>query len=580
MRSSQALAIAACLCFAFAAPAADFSVEGPTLELRRIQFCQRCQASLVVTAIPPGALIQCPRCALVQSRIPTRHLLTKIFQVCPHCGARLLVADFPAGSVVRCGHCRSRQEVLAEAVWKPGEDAGRGFLPDGPVLPPAEIPLPPTDDSSSRSDRGAEQTLPRNEVSLTAPPAAPIPPAAPTPAAPSGPINEVPSKSETAPADSRADKDKAAALAEVEALAACQPPGIIDPAEDEEMAQEVPARAVEESEGILPFGYRPNRTSEISAGAAADPFAADGLWEAAALVNGEPIYAAELEPIIALALEQLRLEMGSKCATPWGVRQLQRCRTEARERALQQCIDRKIMRQEAKRLGIAPRSDEIAEKAARLQEQKGIEVAAHYLWEEAEEEIIAERLLRRYPTSAPTPADVRDYYERHRQEYLQPPRAALRSLTVFLDREGKRDARPALAIARQIVSDLLGGAPFEDLIRHYSEDTAANQQGVMIFRNSPLIPLDFLGTAVREALAEAKEGKVVGPIIVPGAIVFFKLEEWQEAQPLPLAAVAGKIQQTLARQARQEALAKILADLRAQADIRLPRATTNQISVR
>ncbi len=572
----RALAIAAGLSLAFSAAAADFSLDGPTVELRRVQFCQRCQTSLVVTAIPAGALIQCPRCDLVQSRIPTRHLLTKIFQVCPHCGARLQVADFPAGRIIRCGHCQGRQEVLAEAIWKPDEDAGTGFLPDGPVLPAAEIPLPaPGEISPQGGERATDQTLPRNEVSLVAPEAEPTRSPASPQAQPPVPEKLVPrGNGDGAPAaeTTAGGKDNAtAALAEIEALAACLPPGIIDPAEEEAEQQESPALAIEESEAILPLGYRPNSASEAAKGAAADPFAADGLWQAAAFVNGEPIYAADLEPAIALALEQLRLELGSSSATAAGIRQLQRCRTEARQRALQRSIDRLLLRQEAHRLGIAPNREEVAEKASQLQEQKGIGAEARSLLAEAEEDIVAERLLKRQPVASPTPADVRDYYERHRQEYLQPPRAALRSLTVFLDREGKRDQRPALEIARQIVADLLGGKPFEDLIRLYSEDDAVSQQGVMIFGNSPLIPLDFLGAAVREALAEARAGKVVGPIVVPGAIAFFKLEDWQEARPLPLSMVAGKIQQTLARQARQEAVGKILAALRAKADIRLPR---------
>jgi len=574
MRNFMASAFALCCSLAFCA-AADFSVDGPTVELRRIQFCQRCHASLVVTAIPAGALIQCPRCDLVQSRIPTRHLLTKIFQVCPHCGARLRVSDFPAGSAILCGHCRGRQVVLPEAIWKPDEDAGTGLLPEAPALTPSEIPLPlPEEISRQVGDRHVEQQIPRNEVSFTQAAAE----TASTACRSSVTENEREQEQAKTSANegnrvNGANQVASMALTEIEALAACLPPGVVNPieAEDEEIPPETPSPALEESEGILPLGYRPAGISEKTKRVAADPFASDDLWQAAAFVNGEPLYTADLEPAIALAMEQLRLELGPLCATAAGIAQLQRCRAEARDRALQRCIDRTLLRQEAKRLGIAPQRDEIAEKAAQMQTAKSVGVEARSLLEEAEEEIIIERLLKQQPPAPITPAEVRDYYEKHRHEYLQPPRAALRSLTIFLNREGRRDPRSALEIARQIVSDLLAGATFEDMIRRYSEDAAAKQHGVMLFGNSPYVPVEFLGVSVREALADAKVGKVVGPIVVPGAIAFFKLEEWHEAKPLPFSAVTGKIQNILARKVRQEAIEKIISALRAQADIRIAR---------
>ncbi len=108
--------------------AADYDLASPTIELQRIQYCDKCHNPLIVTTIPPGAAIRCPKTGYVMKRLPDSELEVKVYQVCPSCGTRMDVSKLKSFQPFKCGSCGLVQRVLPEAVYLPPTGAGKGSI--------------------------------------------------------------------------------------------------------------------------------------------------------------------------------------------------------------------------------------------------------------------------------------------------------------------------------------------------------------------------------------------------------------------------------------------------------------------
>lgn len=117
--------------------AADYHLGNPTIEMRRLQICEKCHEPLVVTSLAPGAAVRCPKCALVQRRLPNSELKVAVYQICPSCTSRLDVSKMKSRSSFKCGFCGLAQRVLPEAVYLPNSKSGTGKIPDGPTIEPS-----------------------------------------------------------------------------------------------------------------------------------------------------------------------------------------------------------------------------------------------------------------------------------------------------------------------------------------------------------------------------------------------------------------------------------------------------------
>lgn len=117
--------------------AADYELGSPGIEMRRLQYCEKCNEPLVVTTIAPGVAVRCPSCTHVQRRLPNSELEVKVYQICPGCGSRLDVSPLKPHDPLKCGSCGLAQRALPEAIHIPGKNAGEGRIPEGPVVDPA-----------------------------------------------------------------------------------------------------------------------------------------------------------------------------------------------------------------------------------------------------------------------------------------------------------------------------------------------------------------------------------------------------------------------------------------------------------
>ncbi|MFH0911793.1 MAG: SurA N-terminal domain-containing protein, partial [Planctomycetota bacterium] len=119
------LLLGACL----PAGAAEFSLEGPSVELRRIQPCAQCGRPLVVTHLLPGTIVCCPACGAEQARLPNDELRVQVLQICPVCQSAMDVHELPAGTRIRCDLCGAVQRVVPAATLSVPAEAGGGRPP-------------------------------------------------------------------------------------------------------------------------------------------------------------------------------------------------------------------------------------------------------------------------------------------------------------------------------------------------------------------------------------------------------------------------------------------------------------------
>lgn len=520
-----------------AARGAEYDVNGPSLELRRIQFCRKCDDALVVTTVPPGEKIICPTCNTVQRRLKTERLLTRLYQVCPYCGARMDVSKFTAGQEIRCGTCGNRQRVLAEAVYRPDEITGTGRPPAAEEVPAA---IPP--------DNSGERPPPANAAK----------------AVPEGP-REAPS------------------IGEEDIGPDLIAPGVFDDTRPDVLRKRIfkqrddaDTTGENDLDGLRkssPEPVMPDKTDTEGRPATDGPEVldmpgSDNGARKAALVNGKAILVADVEQELAKAYDALRMRLGRAAFTPRGRALMREKRGVLRARALERLIDRALVAEAARSEGIAPTNAEVLAEAERLRATGGAWRDAGDLLDAARTNLLLRQAMRTHAVAAYEipPAEIRAFYDQHRNRFKQPERVRVRALVVYRDREGRADPRSAREIAAEIVRNMARGDDFETLIERYSESPMAERGGAFPPRQG-VVPVALLAGPVQDLLENGEAGKVLGPVLLAGSVAFVRIEEMLDANVAPLEEVSEQIRTLLREDAAEAAFDRWLERLRHNAAI-------------
>ncbi|MBD3162359.1 MAG: hypothetical protein GF346_08450, partial [Candidatus Eisenbacteria bacterium] len=213
-----------------------------------------------------------------------------------------------------------------------------------------------------------------------------------------------------------------------------------------------------------------------------------------AVVGDEPILRSEVEEQFEILAPQFQVERGDTGQA----RQLRRD-------ILDNLINQKLLAQKAEELGIEvdeAQVDAAVEEAIRSdRERMGPEAFARQLEIEGltepelrsiyeadlREEFLRRQLLQRevFSKVTITDADVRRHFEENREKIGQKPRA-LRVLDLFVrvapDSVVEENYRQR---AEEIREEIVGGLPFEEAARRYSDDERSAEQGGLLGRFSP-----------------------------------------------------------------------------------------------
>jgi len=164
-------------------------------------------------------------------------------------------------------------------------------------------------------------------------------------------------------------------------------------------------------------------------------------------------------------------------------------------------------------------------------------------------------LLERLPSSAPTEADVRRYYEEHRADFQLPERVRLRQ--ILLDE---------IDTARGAQAELLSGVEFTEVADRYARHPytpAGGDQGVLA--------RDDLPPAFEEIVFALQAGEFSQVVAADYGFHIFQVVERLAARSVPLAEARPEIERRLRRRLADAELAELVASARNRYNVRVHR---------
>jgi len=231
---------------------------------------------------------------------------------------------------------------------------------------------------------------------------------------------------------------------------------------------------------------------------------------------------------------------------------------------LDQMIERKILAQEARRLGIKVSADELNRALAEIKkdypdkgfdEWLGLKGMTLEEWKSRlEEKLLAEKMVR---STLQYPGEIREeealrYYETHRYSFRLGPRVRVRQIVVA-------DGEEAI----QILKRLKKGESFEKLAGEKSLGPEKAKGGDLGYFSAGEMPAEF------DQVFTMEVGAISGVIKSPYGYHIFKLEDKQGAREVPYGEARQGIVQELRKNKEEEEYQKWLKELKRKADVKV-----------
>jgi len=160
-----------------------------------------------------------------------------------------------------------------------------------------------------------------------------------------------------------------------------------------------------------------------------------------------------------------------------------------------------------------------------------------------------------------TPAEIKDYYDRHRQEFAEPATVTVREILI---RPERHTADEAKALIDKAAARVAAGEDFAAVAAEMSEGPYASTGG--------LWPPEGRGRLIPEVETvafAAKPGEVSAPFKSAIGWHIVKLEESSPERTKPYTEVQEEIQNVLIFSMRAEAQAQLIRNLKAKAVIKI-----------
>ena len=236
-----------------------------------------------------------------------------------------------------------------------------------------------------------------------------------------------------------------------------------------------------------------------------DPNAGKTIEEIIARVNNEVITLSEYEKARDGAADDAKQECQGRC-TP---EQLQAAIEDGRKNTLRNLIDKSLLVQRAKDMGISVKPEVIKQldqirqqnKLGSIDELEKAVTSEGMNWEDfqgnIENHLLTQKVMGQEVGSHIniTDDEIQKYYEAHKTEFVRPEQVALREIQVNTQGKGA-DELPALKKkAETALKRVQDGEDFGEIAKRYSDSSTKDQGG-------------YLGTYKRGELAKELEDKV------------------------------------------------------------------------
>ena len=146
-----------------------------------------------------------------------------------------------------------------------------------------------------------------------------------------------------------------------------------------------------------------------------------------------------------------------------------------------------------------------------------------------------------------TDQQIKDYYEKNKQQFAQPER---RDLSIVLTKTNAK--------AEEAKQAIQSGRPFKQVAKELSIDDASKAQGGKL----PAVSKGQQEKAFDAAIFSARKGKLTGPVKTQFGYYVFKVDKVTKASQQSLDEAKETIRQVLATQNQQKALEAFVKDFR------------------
>ena len=278
------------------------------------------------------------------------------------------------------------------------------------------------------------------------------------------------------------------------------------------------------------------------------------LQATVALVNDEAVTLQELSALV----PQNEGKGGKEMTASAGEKE------ELKRRLLDQLIERKMLLQEARRLKIELTEREVQQKFEEIRDGREEAAFLEFLaerkltkevWEKAtRENLLIERLLNQLAGDqiSISEEEMRQYYERHHEEWREDEQIKLRQIVVKTESEAEA--------LRQTLSE---GADFAQTARLHSQFPQLGDGGDLGYLTRSEIPVEF------DPLFQAEIESVSPVIQTPFGFHLVKIEDRLPARILPFEEVREKIHQTLLEEKREVLFTQWIEKVRRTTEIKI-----------
>lgn len=158
-------------------------------------------------------------------------------------------------------------------------------------------------------------------------------------------------------------------------------------------------------------------------------------------------------------------------------------------------------------------------------------------------------------------ADIQSYYDEHIDSFARPDIYSFREIALLLSNMSVADAQQK---AEELVEQARGGADFIVLLEENSQAPSKDQGGLV-----EDVPAPEMAEKIREALKVMDVGEISAPVVLPRAVMIFKLERKEEAHVQSVEQVRNRIDGVLRRERLKGELTEYLKGLWAKNQIEI-----------
>jgi parvulin-like peptidyl-prolyl isomerase len=176
-----------------------------------------------------------------------------------------------------------------------------------------------------------------------------------------------------------------------------------------------------------------------------------------------------------------------------------------------------------------------------------------------ESESLLERLDKIVRTTPdPTEAELRAYYERHRDRFVEPEQVKLSVILLKVDPSSRQAVwNGAHEEGRRLHKRLQGGADFAELAQSHSGDRSASQGGQMDYTHRGMLP-----ETVHEVVDKLKPGQLSEPVQMLEGVAILRLDDRRPARQRAFDQARERAAELWRRDEGQARWTRLVADLR------------------